>query len=251
MTGNIDANQPKMTCTVLTWTNCTATQIHAIYTLVTFTFHTPWCDFWRLYSTNIAFQGETSPSLVITQRQGDLPAAGGLEKIQNGHFDPYFHILNTWLTLLPTKCECSPNCSARLFRQCCQPTVRQGCWSVPVLLINDSLAGHFTETASCFLFIGTICKATSVRALKSHNQQSATGINMFQLILNEKCAISPPFLSRAANEENQNSIFQCTGDRFNVLKFKCEHEQSTLKPPNTNPVNGKMSKMPVRFQMAF
>lgn len=79
---------------------------------------------------------------------------------------------------------------------------------------------------------------------------------MSQLILNMKCAIPPPllspfFVSRAANKKNQNSIFQCSGDRSKVLKFKCEHRQSTLEPPNTNPVNGKMSKMPVRFQMAF
>lgn len=43
---------------------------------------------------------------------------------------------------------------------------RQGRWSVPVSLINESsLAGNFTATTS-FLFIGTISKAASVSSIE-------------------------------------------------------------------------------------
>lgn len=53
-----------------------------------------------------------------TRRQGGSPAES---EEQHRRFDPYFHIFNTWLNFLPTKCLRRPNCSAWLCRQDCQP----------------------------------------------------------------------------------------------------------------------------------
>lgn len=70
-----------------------------------------------------SFPGRAGP-LPVTELQGGkgicLQSVGELEE-QPRHFDPYFHILNTWLNFLPTKHQHEPNCCAWLLRQRCQP----------------------------------------------------------------------------------------------------------------------------------
>lgn len=132
-------------------------------------------------------------------------------------------------------------------------SVRQGCWSVPVSLINESFLQLVISQKQLLIFYlqGLFANPPWSAALKSQNQQTATGKNMLQLIVNEKCAnFFFPFSELLTRKIKIASSSELVTD-LRCQKFKSEHKQSTLKPPNTKTVNGKMSKVPVRFQMAF
>lgn len=127
-TENIGASQPKVTCRAWPGRIRSATQIRVTDTLATLTFHAPRGHLWRhCYIQEMLlpeFSGENQllASDWITRRERELLAGsrGELEK-QPRCFDPYFHILNTWLNFLPTKHQHGLKCCAWLLRQRCQP----------------------------------------------------------------------------------------------------------------------------------
>lgn len=190
-------SQPKMTCQVLTWAVQFATRIPVIYTLTTFTFHTPRCNFSPVFAVSgkccLQFSCGRWPSVSdqITGRGCACSQSAGETAQAFSLLFPYFKHLTKlsscaqtevpWLIIQTALSSCVS-----------MSRVRLGSWAVPVPWLM-SLCSGWAFHRKCLFSIYRHCLQCHLCGIEIHNQQTATGKNMFQLILNEQCVGFFPF----------------------------------------------------------
>lgn len=169
--------------------NCLiVTQIPVIYTLATSTFHTPCCHFiflpFLLYPSNAAvFMWFLS---VIKSQGGDVPAATSA-----GETTQAFSLLFPYFKHLTKLAPCAQSKVLWLIVQtalsACVSMSREGLgsWPLPVPWLMSLCSGWAFHTKGLFSIYSHFLQH-HLCGIEIHNQQSAMGKNMFQLILNEQ-----------------------------------------------------------------